>query len=352
MNFFKRLTNLFSEKTIIVSGNTKVRHFQIRGIHYIVLFSVFAVMFFYFAATTIKVVSKEHGLEKLYQEKIELEKINEKLTHEINVLGVQIGEVNNYLSVLGKDVDKKHEHINSHAKELPIENKDSFKKRYKNENDFSFIKTSMSTVLEQINDRNNYLIRIAKHILPNGSVAKTKPASLNDYDNNVEDFNVYKASFSNNIQNAIKVEKDITYLPILQPLGNYRITGNFGNRMHPVTHKIELHKGIDIAIKEGAPVYAAGSGVIKFAGMQRGYGNIVEIVHKDGVLTKYAHLAATKVKKGQRVKIGDTIGTQGHTGSRCAGSHLHYEVLVAGKNQNPHQFISAQNYVKRQTASK
>ena len=343
----KKLSDIFSEKIIIISGSQNVKHFKLKKIHYLVFFAIISVAISYVVFSIFNIKIKEQGLSALYSDKRNLEIINTRLTKEINILATEVGEINNYLIAVGKDVDKSKENIEHKAKELN-KNTNITKDNYVSDQDFQVIRTTMSNVFERINDRHNHMIRVAKHILPTASIAQAKNIS---FSNNNHNIGLYQTNLAKEIQSAIKVEKAIKYMPIAQPIYGYKISSTYGNRIHPVTHKISKHNGVDLRAPAGSPVYASGSGIVKFAGNQKGFGNLVEISHSNKISTKYAHLNKILVKKGQPITIGKQIGTQGNTGC-STGAHLHYEVLVAGKNQHPYQFISAQNHVKNQTARK
>lgn len=99
-----------------------------------------------------------------------------------------------------------------------------------------------------------------------------------------------------------------------------------------------VHTGIDIAAPMDTAVWAAANGNVGFAGVQRGFGNIVVLFHTDGVETAYAHLNSIVVKMGQRVLQGQLIGRVGRSGN-ATGSHLHYEVRENGHCVNPRPFL-------------
>jgi murein DD-endopeptidase MepM/ murein hydrolase activator NlpD len=105
-------------------------------------------------------------------------------------------------------------------------------------------------------------------------------------------------------------------------------------RFHPISGKQKAHLGVDYAAPTGTPVRTIGDGVVTFAGVQRGYGNVVEISHKDDQSTLYAHLSRIDVRKGQRVGQGDLVGAVGSTGA-STGPHLHFEFRVDGQHQDP-----------------
>ncbi|MEC8326430.1 MAG: peptidoglycan DD-metalloendopeptidase family protein [Pseudoalteromonas spongiae] len=117
---------------------------------------------------------------------------------------------------------------------------------------------------------------------------------------------------------------------------NFRyISSNFNpRRKHPVTGRVKAHRGIDYAAKTGTPVVAAGNGTVIKAGYNKYNGNYVFIRHGQQYVTKYLHLHKRKVKRGEKVKQGELIGTVGATG-RVTGAHLHYEFLVNGVHRNP-----------------
>jgi murein DD-endopeptidase MepM/ murein hydrolase activator NlpD len=120
------------------------------------------------------------------------------------------------------------------------------------------------------------------------------------------------------------------------PLDVIRITSKFGLRKHPVLGYTKMHKGVDFAASTGTPIFASGDGTIAKIGRQGGYGNYIQIRHNSQYSTAYAHMSrfAKGLKNGSRVRQGDVIGYVGSTG-RTTGPHLHYEILVGGKQVNP-----------------
>ncbi|WP_062263415.1 OapA family protein [Endozoicomonas arenosclerae] len=121
------------------------------------------------------------------------------------------------------------------------------------------------------------------------------------------------------------------------PVNFTRISSRFNpNRLHPVFKTKRPHRGTDYAAPTGTPIKAAGDGKIKFTGWQNGYGNVVYIQHPNNVVTVYAHQSRLnkKLRKGSRVKQGQTIGYVGQTGW-ATGPHLHYEFRVNGVHRNP-----------------
>ena len=108
----------------------------------------------------------------------------------------------------------------------------------------------------------------------------------------------------------------------------------YGRRMDPITGRPAWHAGVDFAGKLGSDVIAVASGVVVYSGRKDGYGNLVEIDHGNGVITRYGHHDELKVEVGDFVKQGDTIGLMGNSG-RSTGPHVHLEVLRDGRAVNP-----------------
>jgi murein DD-endopeptidase MepM/ murein hydrolase activator NlpD len=120
------------------------------------------------------------------------------------------------------------------------------------------------------------------------------------------------------------------------PIDGARMSSGFGMRRHPVLGYGKMHKGIDFAAPTGTPIYAAGEGKVVKAGRFSSFGNYVRIKHRGDLDTAYGHMSkiASGLRPGARVKQGQIIGYVGTTG-RSTGPHLHYEILVAGKQVNP-----------------
>ena len=118
------------------------------------------------------------------------------------------------------------------------------------------------------------------------------------------------------------------------PVEFSRISSGFSMRFHPVLQTWRAHNGTDFAATTGTPARTIGDGVVAFAGVQNGYGNVVFIKHRDNRETVYAHLSKINVQLGQTVTQGQTIGLVGATGW-ATGPHLHFEVRINGVQQDP-----------------
>ena len=124
---------------------------------------------------------------------------------------------------------------------------------------------------------------------------------------------------------------------LARPVKHARISSRFSKRrFHPVLKKWKAHLGMDYAARRGTPVVAAGNGTVIYAARMGSYGKLIKLRHKDGYETRYAHLKSYRrgIKRGKRVKKGQTIGYVGTTG-RSTGPHLHFELRKRGRAINP-----------------
>lgn len=116
------------------------------------------------------------------------------------------------------------------------------------------------------------------------------------------------------------------------------ISSGYGVRTDPFTGRKSMHKGIDFAGKPGADVLAVASGVVTWVGREAGYGNMVEISHGDGFITRYSHNRENLVAPGDLVRKGEPIALLGSTG-RSTGAHVHYEVYKHGRPVDPSSYV-------------
>ena len=127
-------------------------------------------------------------------------------------------------------------------------------------------------------------------------------------------------------------------LAMARPVVGGWVSSPFGQRLDPFTGEPAVHQGLDFAGLSNSAILAAASGVVTWAGRQRGYGNLIEIDHGNGWVTRYGHNSYNLVTPGDYVKPGQTIALMGATG-RATGTHLHFEVLYHGRRQNPARFV-------------
>jgi len=128
-------------------------------------------------------------------------------------------------------------------------------------------------------------------------------------------------------------------LPDGTPVASGWISSLFGWRADPITGKREFHEGIDFASKQNAQVTAVAAGIVTWSGWRTGYGNLVELSHGNGYITRYAHNRTNLVAKGDKVEKGQPVAIMGATG-RSTGKHVHFEVVHNGKPVDPRKYIS------------
>ena len=128
------------------------------------------------------------------------------------------------------------------------------------------------------------------------------------------------------------------------PVEFSRISSGFSMRFHPILQTWRAHNGTDFAAATGTPARTVGDGVVEFAGVQNGFGNVVFVKHANNQETVYAHLSKINVQQGQKVSQGQTIGLVGMTGW-ATGPHLHFEVRVNGVQQDPMTMAQKSNVI-------
>ncbi|MBA4163754.1 MAG: peptidase M23 [Erythrobacter sp.] len=136
------------------------------------------------------------------------------------------------------------------------------------------------------------------------------------------------------------LERGLEGIPQVSPT-NRRLTSissGYGYRRDPFTRRGAMHSGLDFKGPQGAPIYAAARGRVSFVGRKHGYGNVVEIRHGNGMMTRYAHMSRFASRVGEEVEAGDVIGAIGSTG-RSTGPHLHFEVHINNRAVNPRPIL-------------
>jgi murein DD-endopeptidase MepM/ murein hydrolase activator NlpD len=128
-------------------------------------------------------------------------------------------------------------------------------------------------------------------------------------------------------------------IPQGRPIAGGWLSSSYGYRIDPFNGKKTFHSGIDFAAKEGTNVNAVADGIVSFIGERSGYGELIELDHGNGYVTRYAHNEKIIVKTGDRIKKGKAIALLGSTG-RSTGPHVHFEVLLEGTKIDPYKFVN------------
>jgi murein DD-endopeptidase MepM/ murein hydrolase activator NlpD len=138
-----------------------------------------------------------------------------------------------------------------------------------------------------------------------------------------------------------RLTRTLNDIPIRKPVsGEIDMSSGFGMRMDPFLRSPAMHTGLDMRGDTGDPVRVTANGTVTIAGVQGGYGKLVEVEHGNGLATRYGHLSSIDVRVGQTVKLGQIIGKLGSTG-RSTGPHLHYETRVDGDAVDPQKYLRA-----------
>jgi murein DD-endopeptidase MepM/ murein hydrolase activator NlpD len=132
---------------------------------------------------------------------------------------------------------------------------------------------------------------------------------------------------------------DMNSVPSREPIVDSYITSGFGRRVDPIVGGSQFHKGIDFEADVGDPVLAVADGVVSYSGPRSGYGNVIEIDHGNGYVTRYAHNSRLERHIGELIRAGQEIAKAGSTG-RSTGAHVHLEVWKNGQVVNPRNFLS------------
>lgn len=131
---------------------------------------------------------------------------------------------------------------------------------------------------------------------------------------------------------------DQNAVPSRMPISNTYITSNFGTRADPFGRGRATHKGMDFHARVGDPVMSVADGVVSFSGVKGGYGNVVDVDHGNGYVTRYAHNSRLTVREGSLVRAGQEVAKAGSSG-RSTGAHVHFEVWERGNVVNPRKFL-------------
>lgn len=140
------------------------------------------------------------------------------------------------------------------------------------------------------------------------------------------------------------LENLVLSLPSTIPAEGMNLSSGFGYRRDPFTGGGAMHAGLDFKGGHGSPILSAAAGTVSFVGRKAGYGNVVEVDHGHGIVTRYAHLSGFVARAGQAVLPGQQIARMGSTG-RSTGTHLHFEVRVNGTAVNPRRFLESNSDV-------
>ena len=202
------------------------------------------------------------------------------------------------------------------------------------------VKAKSLRFLASINNELIQMENVFKEI--NVKVNKTDLFTVNSIINSGLDVDPESDDFFRNLSNRLNLlstyKEALQNIPLKPPMQHYYVSSPYGPRKHPVTGKYRMHHGIDLAGTWQENVTVSADGNVVFAGYHGSFGKVIRIKHNYGIMTTYGHLAKINVKRGDIVNEGQVIGKMGRTG-KVKGAHLHYEISVNGKSQNPAKYI-------------
>ena len=202
------------------------------------------------------------------------------------------------------------------------------------------VKAKSLRFLASINNELIQMENVFKEI--NVKVNNTDLFTVNSIINSGLDVDPESDDFFRNLSNRLNIlstyKEALQNIPLKPPMQHYYVSSPYGPRKHPVTGKYRMHHGIDLAGTWQENVTVSADGNVVFAGYHGSFGKVIRIKHNYGIMTTYGHLAKINVKRGDIVNEGQVIGKMGRTG-KVKGAHLHYEISVNGKSQNPSKYI-------------
>lgn len=165
-----------------------------------------------------------------------------------------------------------------------------------------------------------------------------------DLDGLIRRANLLAGSFVEASESLTAHTERLSRTPSIMPTQGYLSSRFARSRVHPIFHEARAHEGIDISAPMGTPIRASAAALVVDVGTASGYGLIVTLDHGYGLVTRYAHLSKALVRPGQRVKRGEEVALVGNSGIATA-PHLHYEVIVNGRQQDPMKYIFPESIV-------
>lgn len=170
-------------------------------------------------------------------------------------------------------------------------------------------------------------------------VEGSRPLQLgNDIDNLRAEFGRQEAQLEV-LENLLFDRKiDNALLPTGMPVAHGYVASGYGTRTDPITGRQAVHLGVDFDVPLGSDIQAVAEGVVTYSGVRNGYGNVVEVDHGNGYMTRYAHNSRNLVEVGTRIHVGQIVAKVGSTG-RSTGPHCHFEVWLNGRPVNPMAYV-------------
>lgn len=259
---------------------------------------------------------------------------NRSISQELTELKLQARKSDELLAQIQRKTDAERSRLNLQITSLKL----------RNANQLASLKEEQDIAVSELNERSELIELIMGKIGVKVNDKKNKKSNQNSGGPFIE--------HEPGVQNELLYKAD-TYMETIKsiPLGKPvkgSIASRFGPRHDPINNKRSFHQGIDIKAQPGDQIHATAAGVITKAFRNGSYGNFVEIDHKNGFKTTFAHMKKYVVAEGDKVKRGQLIGQVGNTG-RSTGPHLHYELLYKDKPINPLKFMQVTKLIESST---
>lgn len=342
----KKFSNIFKTKRIIVVSDGSIKTTEINNWNrcfrfLIFLWCVFTSVFFLF----------NYRIQLVKDKKItELKNINASLNNSITDLNSIVNNVEEYLTALN---------FYDRFSDIDVSKVNNVKNKLKNNSYITVeeykqiipildkIEHTVNNIDILVSSRVNGINKLLQEVSLDTKAREMYNVNYKNNDTTVEN-SLFKNSALVRTSDFLDLKYNIDYLnflesfldsiPMGKPMKNYYLSSRFGSRIDPFTKQVKTHNGLDFAGPYNSVVYAPADGVVMFTGIRGGFGNSLNIKHKNGITTDYAHLGKILVEEGDTIKRGDKIGIQGSTG-RSTGQHLHWEVRVDNKRVDPLKFI-------------
>lgn len=340
-SFFKFV---FTKRTILFVTSQKIRSITLGPVAQLCVFVTIAwvINLFYQSIQYNKIINEKS------QEITRLTNVNEYFETEFSNINEKLHKVNDYLiSITGQGTPaserKKPLNLPTNVQEQDLSRSDK--------HTLNQIKDASGALSDIQAAANNRINKIEKTIAITGLHIKSQNAvnaqtvagqggPLVPLGNFSAAERLETKKFASEIDRLIILEKLTQVMPLARPIKSYFVSSGFGARTDPITGGLARHQGLDFVGPDREKIVSPSAGRVVLAGKFSDYGNAVVIDHGFGITTRYGHLSAVKVEKGQMVKKGDIIALQGSTG-RSTGQHLHYEVRYKNTPLNPRKFLEA-----------
>jgi len=357
-------------------GGVHITNFNIQSVLFFTYVLIGSFIFFRFILELIQIIKKIYAYDKIKKDQftivvnkaftspfsflhyifvekypavesiiLEHEKVHARQFHTIDLLILQVSSailwINPFMYLLKKELKAQHEfladyhvlnngeNLEKYLKQVLIQLQNNFNNSLVSKFNYSLTKKRLK-MMKNINSKQKNIFKYLVLFAVTGVIASIFAFT------NTGKVDIHKGK----LVDIPIIVKSIDNEPSIWPIKKEKvekITG-YGMRTHPILKYKKMHNGIDLKAERGTEIYATADGAVRKADYKDNYGKLIIIDHDKVYSSLYAHLSKFNVKDGDKVKKGDVIGLVGETGMSTA-PHLHYEVMKAGKNVNPKDYM-------------